>query len=165
MGRRGPRPTPSAVQKRRGTYRPERRRGEPTPEVGVPDAPDWLGPEASEHWSEIAELLDAMGVLALVDQIALGLLCDSLAEYVQAKDIVEQAARAGEVKFLSTTDKGNVIQHPAVGVKNKAWERTLKMLREFGMTPSARAALKVGNGQETGDPLTDLLGRIATSRN
>ena len=76
---------------------------------------------------------------------------------LEAGEIVEAAARDG-VKFIATTDKGNVIQHPAVGVRNKAWERVVKLARQFGMTPSARAGMAIANAaDEQRDPLLTLL--------
>ena len=123
----------------------------------APPIPRWLDEESRKHWKRYAPWLLESGLLARLDQIALALLCDALSDFLASRDIVEAAAAAGEVRFLAKTDKGNIIQHPAVGVKNKAWERVLKLLREFGMTPSARAGLAIGANKDDRDPLMDLL--------
>ena len=141
MGKRGPTPTPSETLKRQGRYRPDRRKCEP---------------EAPAANARKPTLIDAK-LLTVLDTVALGLLCDALAEYLEAGEIVEAAAKDG-VKFIATTDKGNVIQHPAVGVRNKAWERVVKLARQFGMTPSARAGMAIANAaDEQRDPLLTLL--------
>ena len=75
--------------------------------------------------------------------MALALLCDSIADYVAAREIVRSAAEDQTTRFLAHTDKGNVIQHPAVSVMHHAWERILKSGREFGLTPSSRSGVKV----------------------
>lgn len=159
MGKRGPKPTPKAVKRRRGTYRADRDGGAPEPEPAKPRRPAWLGKEAARHWSAVAAELEAMGVLARVDQVALALLCQALADYLAARAVVEAAAQEGAVRFCAKTDMGNIIQHPAVGVMNKSWERVVKLAREFGMTPSARAGLKVPGAKAPADPLLDLISR------
>lgn len=159
MGKRGPKPTPKAVKRRRGTYRGDRDGGTPEPEREKPRRPTWLGDEAGKLWPAIAAELDAMGVLARVDQTTLALLCQALADYLAARAVVDEAAAEGEVRFCATTDKGNIIQHPAVGVMNKSWERVVKLAREFGMTPSARAGLKVEDKKPAADPLLEMIMR------
>lgn len=158
MGRRGPPPKPSELQKRQGTYRPDRRRGEIEPPKEMPKPPTWLSKRGRKCWREIAPWLHQNGLLTRLDQTALALLCEPLADYLAAREIVDEAAAEKGTRFVTTTDKGNIIQHPAVGVMNKAWEKVVKLLREFGMTPSARAAIHVDAEQEAeNDPLTAIL--------
>ena len=159
MGKRGPKPTPKAAKRRRGTFRADRDGGTPEPEAAKPRRPAWLGQEAARLWPAIAGELEAMGVLARADQVALALLCQALADYLAARAVVEEAAAAGDVKFCATTDKGNIIQHPAVGVMHKGWERVVKLAREFGMTPSSRAGLKVEGKAAPADPLLEMIMR------
>ena len=159
MGRRGPKPQPSALKRLRGN--PGKRRlneREPKPQSGLPRVPSWLRPEVRKHWKKIAPMLDDIGVMTVIDGIALALLCEALGDYIRARGIVERVADEGQ-PFLTTTDKGNVIQHPAVGVMNKAWERVLKMLREFGMTPSSRSGLETGKPDDV-DPVSLLMARL-----
>jgi P27 family predicted phage terminase small subunit len=158
MGKRGPTPTPTETLKRQGRYRPDRRKNEPEAPVASARKPAWVKGLAAKHWKQIAPLLIDAKLLTVLDTVALGLLCDALAEYLEAGEIVEAAAKDGEVKFVATTDKGNVIQHPVVGVRNKAWERVVKLARQFGMTPSARAGMAIANAaDEQRDPLLTLL--------
>jgi len=165
MGKRGPKPTPSATRKLRGTYRADRRRGEPVAAAGA-RVPAWLDDRSRKYWHQISPLLEDAGVLTVLDQVALGLLCKAITDYLLACEIVE--AEAGQVKeddrgnlmpamrFVTVTDKGNLIQHPGVGVMNRAWERVVKLLREFGMTPSARASIHV-DGAEPEDQLLSMI--------
>jgi P27 family predicted phage terminase small subunit len=164
MGRRGPKAKPTATAKRDGTYRADRRRGEPEAEVELPPEPEWLGEKARKCWAEIAPWLTRAKLLTRLDQVALALLCDSLGEYLLAREVVNQAAIETGVRFVSVTDSGNVIQHPAVGVANRKWEQVTKLLREFGMTPSARAGLHVG-GDEPEDDLLALITKQYAAEN
>jgi len=154
MGKRGPKPVPIAAKRRRGTFRADRDGGTPEPERAKPRRPAWLGKEASRHWTAIAGELEAMGVLARADQVALALLCQALADYLAAREIV---ARGGPTGLLLATSNGNVIQDPAVGVMNRAREALVKLSREFGLTPSSRACLKIEGNQAPADPLMQLI--------
>jgi P27 family predicted phage terminase small subunit len=128
--------------------------------------PAWLDERSRKYWHQISPLLEAAGVLTVLDQIALALLCKAITDYLLACEIVEAAA--GEVKedeqgkqipamrFVTITAQGNLIQHPGVGVMNRAWERVVKLLREFGMTPSARASIHV-EGAEPEDQLMSMI--------
>jgi P27 family predicted phage terminase small subunit len=81
-----------------------------------------------------------MGVLADGDLIALGLLCETLAEWIEARDTV---ARDGAT-YEATTEAGAVMYraHPAVAQRSDAARRVQSLLSEFGLTPSARAKVR-----------------------
>ena len=99
--------------------------------------PAFVSDHARQHWPELADLLADMGVLGNGDLIALGLLCETLAEYLDARDTV---AREGAT-YEATTEAGAVMYraHPAVAQRNDAARRVQSLLSEFGLTPSARA--------------------------
>jgi len=99
--------------------------------------PAFLSDRAAQHWPELADLLADMNVLADGDKTALALLCETLAEYLDARDTV---AREGAT-YEATTEAGAVMYraHPAVAQRNDAARRVQSLLSEFGLTPSARA--------------------------
>ena len=111
----------------------------PAPAIEIPPFPKWASANAAAYWKEIARYLFDNGLLTRLDQVALALLCEALAEYCECREIVAAAATSeeGGAKYVTWTDKGNIIQHPAVGVMNKAWQKVVKLLIQFGMTPSA----------------------------
>jgi len=111
-----------------------------------------LGEEARREWRRIAPLLHRAGLLAEVDGTALGMLCEALAMYHEAKRVL---AVGGE-GLIVVSDKGNTYQHPAVGLMNSARADVLRWAREFGMTPAARSRISVESvGEE--ESLADLL--------
>lgn len=139
MGKRGPKPTPTSVLELSGSWRAKKRKadGEPRPEPTLCVCPDWVTGAARAYWPEIAPMLSDAGITTACDSVALGLLVDSLAEYVAAKAEVDQ------VGLVTVTEKGNVVQHPVVGVMHNSRDAVLRLLREFGMTPSSRTGIQV----------------------
>jgi len=88
-----------------------------------------------EAWAALLELLETWGVLQSQDTMALGLLVDAYAEYLEAR---RNVIRFGP--FYETVGRNGlqVKQHPEVKRAQNAWARVKSMLTEFGMTPSAR---------------------------
>ena len=156
MGARGPAAKPTKLRELQGT--PGKRRlpkGEPRPVVKdrVPSAPRWLGEEARREWRRIAPLLHRAGLLTEVDGTALGMMCEALAMYHEAKRVLGEQ-RLG---LIVVSDKGNTYQHPAVGLMNSARADVLRWAREFGMTPASRSRISVEGGGEQEPSLADVL--------
>jgi len=135
---RGRRPQPTTLKILRGN--PGKRplnESEPKPDIVMPPCPDFIRDEAREHWSEVGPILLSLGVLTVLDGVALALLASALARLVKAEAMITQT---GEV--LKTKD-GGFYQNPYLAVANKAWEHVYKLLVEFGMTPSSRSRIVV----------------------
>lgn len=135
MGRRGPPPTPTKLLKARGSWRAKTRPNEPAPPPAIPDAPDWLSAEARAEWERQVLQLTPLGLLAKADRALLAAYCEAWAEFVEAVEFV------AEHGHTSTTELGNVIQHPMVGIKNRAAERLNRFAQQFGFSPSSRTHL------------------------
>jgi P27 family predicted phage terminase small subunit len=152
MGRRGPRPKPAAEHKRRGSYRADRHGG------GIltgemPAKPEELSERASEEWDRLAPLMVEAGILHPRFQAAFAAYCECLAEYWAHKEtIAEQGATI-------VTQKGNLIQHPCVGMAGKCLDRMVKLARELGLTPASATGLQPGK-----DEPGDALDRLAAQR-
>jgi P27 family predicted phage terminase small subunit len=154
MGRRGPKKTPAATHKKRGTFQPSRHSGpDSKPVPGIPEPPADLTEAAREAWISIAgKLLDAK-LLTALDDLALRLMAESVDMYLRAGREIEHWG------LTSVTDKGNTIQHPAVAVRNKAWSQIVKLCQEFGMTPAARTGLAV-DVKASSDGKTEAMAKI-----
>lgn len=153
MGARGPAGKPTELRKLQGN--PGKRalpKGEARPGVRgrVPGAPRWLGEEARREWRRIAPGLHRAGLLTEIDGVALGMLCEALAVYHEAK----KAVAVGGLVVVS--DKGNSYQNPALGLMNSARADVLRYAREFGMTPAARSRISLDAPTEE-PSLADLL--------
>ena len=88
MGRRGPRPTPTAQLRLVGSRELEHRHNEPQPALGAPNPPTWLSAEARAEWKRVAPELIRVGVLARVDRAILVGYCESWAMFPNAQRLV-----------------------------------------------------------------------------
>lgn len=165
MGRRGPPPKPTALKVLQGN--PGKRSlntDEPTPPAGEVKAPTWLKGRGRRFWKSIAPILEEMGVLTTADPNALAMLCDVLAEYVEARELVRKYGMTYESQTMNAHTKRvlnaeedpeededvfdpNAISvmirpRPEVRIASDAWRRARAMMQEFGLTPSARTRVK-----------------------
>ncbi len=141
MGKRGPRPKPTALKIARGNPGKRKLRAdEPKPPAGVGDCPDWLDAEGKACWAEHAPQLEAMGVLTGIDRQALMTFCDIWSRYKKAIDFIR---KHGE--FLPIKDEAGKLrymcQFPQVSIAQKLLASLLRYQQEFGLTPSARSGL------------------------
>ena len=145
MGRRGPKKTPAATKKRRGTYRADRD-AEPVEFEGVVPVPDeGLRDEVVEEWNRLAPILASKGLLTEVDWLAWRLGMHAYDTWLSSS---EQLASE---QLVVVSSKGAPYQNPLVGIAGKSWQAVLTFCREFGLTPSARSGLKIQDGPEPED--------------
>lgn len=153
MGRRGPARTPTVLNELRGNpgKRPRNDR-EPQPGKGTrpPSAPRWLGEEARREWRRLARGLWEVGLLTAVDVDALAIYCETFALWR-----AEEALLRVEGTVIETTN-GNMVQNPRLGNVNRAKLDLLRLMREFGLTPAARARVVV-DAREAEMSLADVL--------
>lgn len=86
MGKRGPKPTPTHLLKLRGSWRAETRDGEPKPTPELPEMPEWLTGKGAEHWAEVGAMLDGLGIMARPHTLALAMLCEALAKWIETRE-------------------------------------------------------------------------------
>lgn len=134
----GRRPKPTALKLAQGV--PGHRalpQGEPQPERGA-YPPAWLQNKvALDYWNVIAPQLDEIGVLTRIDAVSLALLCDCVARYKKARAAVEKHG------LTMVTHRGALVERPEVRTMDRAHDRMLKILLEFGGTPASRARVGV----------------------
>ena len=157
MGERGPRPTPSSMLRLRGSWRADLNADEPQPTSGAPAKPEDLEPLASAVWDHMAVELSKMRVLTVADGYALEMLCRTWAKW---QDAEQSLAKHGSVFPIRNPDGSlkYLQQSPWVSITRQLSDQLLKMLREFGLTPSARTRIST-EPAEAADPLQDLLNR------
>ena len=142
MGKRGPKPTPTATLKLRGSTLVTRRReaSEVQGPAGTPDPPDWLDDQARATWDHLLPMLEGMGVLTRIDGNALARYCRLWSRWRKAEAYLD---KHGEMYPLKD-DHGRikcVQQWPQVAIANQLAQQLARLEQEFGMTPSARARL------------------------
>lgn len=129
----GRKPLPSAVKRARGTERPGRRNpNEPQPRALLPKPPKFLSDEAKRVWQQMAPKVYSAGLLTELDVLAFTLLCVAWGDFVEAQ---EKIPLHGKVIMGPGGAPG---PSPYVTLGNKAVEQLMRLLTEFGMTPSSR---------------------------
>lgn len=138
MGKRGPKPKPTALRVFEGTriHRPTDRTGEPTPLVSdsVPESPDWLGEHGKAEWSRMVPILHSIGCFTESDWLAFSHLCGASDRFHAARQDV------AETGMFHETENGRAI-NPAMKVMKEASDQIVKIGNMFGMSPSSRVGL------------------------
>lgn len=137
MGRRGPPRKPTALLEASGATKlnPARyadRASEPKPELlevdkGKSLRPSFLTKYAAEYWDDLVKLLSDSRVLSTSDTVALVQLAEAWGEWRDA----HKKVRVDGSKIPSEYRRWD-----------KANDRLLKTLREFGMTPASRSLVQ-----------------------
>lgn len=141
MGKRGPRPQPTAFKIVRGN--PGKRKlpeNEPAPEVAamVPAPPAWLDGQARAEWKRIAPELHKLGLLTDIDVTQLAAYCQAYADVVARKRDLDKI----DEPWLYS-DNGGAYPHPAVSLYNTALAKMRAFASDFGLSPSSRVGLTV----------------------
>ena len=133
----GPAKTPTQILALRGSRLVKDRENEPKPKQcnGLPRKPEHLKGDGAKYYKAVGKKLLNMGVLTVVDYEALVVMCEEYQQYKEADKLCKT--------LLIKTSNGNVIQNPAIGIRNKAREALKKSMSYFGMTPSSRASLSI----------------------
>lgn len=142
------RPTPTNILAARGAIRAGQRQSEPDFTIDIPDCPAWItSPEAREWFREQAEDAAEAGIMARPHGTALAGAAFFLQEFIECEKAIREQGRT------AVSESGAVYQHPLIGIRNKAWDKVVKMLIEFGFTPAARSTIKVGAVKAAADSL------------
>ncbi len=144
MGRRGPPPKPTSIRRWEGNLskRPINHR-EPKPRDGIPRCPAWLTAEAKKVWRRIVPELRHMKVLTVADGDALSAYCQTYARWKESEEFI---AKHG-VAYPIRDDKGQIRfmqPFPQVAIARSLLQLLKTYQQEFGLTPSARTRIEVG---------------------
>jgi len=132
VGKRGPRPHTKAKAEFKGSWRAKKKPPPPPPATDKPVCPGLLKGEARAEWDRQAVLLTEKGLWSRDYQVALIMYCEAWGEFV---DCALQLQKEG---LTATTDKGNLVQHPLVSIRNRAFDRVTRLGQQFGFTPTAQ---------------------------
>lgn len=120
---------------------------EPKVLPGEPAIPKFLNAAGRKVWPGVCASLAEVGVLYKTDDIAIGALCSSLVLFAQADAAI---AKYGSV--CATLDEVTGVAvlrtNPAVRVRSDALRHLRSSLQSFGLDPSSRSGLQVGDSSE-----------------
>ena len=149
-GKSGRKAKPKAVLELRGSrWAKDRIEVALPPESGPPPCPHWLEPRAKQTWHRLVKVLHEMRIVGSIDQAALGRYCTLFWRWRDAETRLDTLK---DVTSRTYTSLARVTLDYAAML--------LRLETEFGMTPSARAALgltlaKAATHAETSDPEKD----------
>lgn len=144
---------------------------EPAPARWTGNPPAWLSDHARTAWGRVGPMLDAMGVLTVADEAALGSGCEAMADEIAARaslanplevpdgegGFVEVAA-PGAVVYMSCSANGWMARaRPEMALIADASRRVLAFLVQFGMTPAARSKVQTTDPAKA-DPIAGYFG-------
>lgn len=157
MGLRGPKPKPGELKLLEGNrgHRPVSNDGQLRPQVEVPDPPKYLGREARKEWKRITVELVRYNIVSSLDQHMLGMLCQAVERVVLFETALQRLSvkaleenKAPESPYIAHTDKGYELQSVRYQLLNREREMLMKLLGEFGLSPSLRAKVVTGSRQQ-----------------
>jgi P27 family predicted phage terminase small subunit len=94
-------------------------------------------------WQWLCDTLERLGLLAKSDVAIMTLYCETWAEYVKARQEVEQYG------FVMISPKtGNPFINPLVNVEAMLKKQLLQHLSELGLSPTSRTRLHADRPQE-----------------
>lgn len=104
----------------------------------IPVAPSWFTLSQTNLWKQVCKELMAMRLLYLAD-------LDALVQYVVVADLCNTlAAKINDLpSYTRVSDMGVIHPHPYFSMLDRAQTRLSMLGREFGLTPRARAALRM----------------------
>lgn len=154
MPSRGPRPTPTALLKARGSWRAKARTNEPMAERTTPEMPSMIMDEvAIAMWDRIIPVLDDMGVITIADGNAIARYCTIYAKWFRSEMFLKSKTN---LTYPVRDGNGNIRGFkpwPEVKLSLEYASALLRLEQEFGLTPSARTSIdtviqaEVANGR------------------
>lgn len=154
VGARGPAKRPTKIAILHGERKDRLNANEPKPDLGEVVPPEWLGAPAVEVWNELAADLKRKGVLTPWDVEAYGRYCDVVVRWRKAS---AELAEHGEVVEQTVFGKNGeptgtrLAKSPWTMVLREADSQLQRYAARFGLTPSDRANLSLGEGSQDED--------------
>jgi P27 family predicted phage terminase small subunit len=125
---------------------------EPKLPLELPKCPSFLSGRAKYQWQLLGNQLLEAGLMTAIDETALAALCMSKATWMQA---TEEVRKRGAVY---DSDSGGLKKNPWVTVAAEAHKEMVRLLSEFGMTPSSRSRVSSGKRKNNVEEKDDWFG-------
>ena len=153
MGRRGPAPAPAAIKLLRGETRPSRVNYEaPLPRQRAPVMPRGMEDAAQKVWRRVMREMGDADVILAADTDVLRVYCEAVASYVRTRGLLIDSG-----PIIRGTRGRDVVINPLSRLVREEREAIRLLARELGLSPAARAGLRIDVGGSTGD-MEDVLG-------
>lgn len=144
MGKRGPAPKPTSLRVLHGDQESRINRHEPQPTERAIESPRVLDEYAASVWERLAPDLIAKKVLTAWDVDQFATFCEAASTYKEAREhlSVEGLTARGAA--------GGVIKSPYWQIIRDAADIMTRVGGRFGLTPSDRSSLTMGDAESAG---------------
>lgn len=154
MGKRGPPRKPTELKLLQGC--PGGRRHLPKGEVKPPktknaEPPIKLTPEGRKFWRNGVEQMERLGLLTSLDLNAFARYCDMFGKWLKAKKWIDEHGPVYPLYDINAAGVRSLrcmMQFPQVSLYKSLNEQLIRLEREFGLTPAARASLTIETKSE-----------------
>ncbi len=143
---------PTAIKLLEGTFRKDRAKNEPIPEMGIPKCPKCLDRVARKEWKRISVYLDKMGLMAKVDMAILAAYCQAFSQFFQCSEYIKR--RGGFGKYLE--DKNSQTAQYTT-LLNKATTQMIALAPKLGLSAGDRSRMDLPQRPDEEDPMESLL--------
>jgi len=125
---------------------------EPKPKEDLPECPEYLKDDefAFNEWNRIAPELYRLGLLTVIDQIALELYCSQYSVYRQATKIMNTDG------LITTNIRNGDKANPVTTMARESAKIIKSLCAEFGLTPSSRSRMNTPSDKPDESPMSKL---------
>ena len=101
------------------------------------EIPQDIEQEARAYMESVLQILQGNGVVEDVDNAALTMLARNYSMFITASKQLQEEG------LTITSDRGNVVPHPAIKIARDAQIQAMKVMTEFGLTAKSRSKLPI----------------------
>lgn len=157
MGKRGPAPAPTGLRLVRGDRKSRVNRNAPIPPPTDPRPPSWLSRDALDVWKRLATSLEKRECLSAWDVDNFAGFCTAVALRAEAELHLQEEGAVVEAPVYDKNGKhvGSRLQRNQwLLVAKQAADEVARVGARFGLTPSDRAQINLGDAEAEDDLLT-----------
>jgi len=127
---------PVKIKKLKGTLRKHREVKNEISSHCIPRKPANLSKGATRYWNTLCNRLSIIGSIDVVDDIAISILAESLAEYEEMTRFLSENGRVYE--FKNHKNEISLRTRPEIKIQSDLWNRIFQLFREYGLTHKSR---------------------------
>ena len=139
MGKRGPAAKPTNLRVLHGDRKDRINTHEPQPREALPVSPGRMSAAAELIWEYTLEELTGMRTVTAADRDALVCYCEAVATHRRASELLARSDI-----LIKALHGDRYIRNPLLAVQRDAAHTIRQFAQEFGLTPSARSSIRVG---------------------
>ena len=151
MGKRGPAPKPTKLKVLEGNPG-KRPLNQNEPEFKEADftCPDNINEYGQQAWDHLYPVLSEKGLLTQADRIMFEQLCYWYGIFRKCHDDLEANGSDYYERYDENGYLSYAAQHPAAIRQREASNKLITLSGHFGLSPSGRSSIGLGNGQNAG---------------